>query len=192
MALRRALAERRSVREFSGRAATARELAQLCWAAQGVTSAEGDRTAPSAGGLKPLETWVAMADGLFRYDPDRHRLVRRAGGDARRAVFGAALEQEPILDAAAVFVFAAVVERTAAKYGAAEARRYVLLEAGHAAQSLLLEAVGLGLGGVAIGAFWKARLGRALRLPGRQEPVYVVAVGEPRRAGRRTRSVRGQ
>ncbi len=168
------------MREYRERALTFRELSQLLWAAQGVTNEEGDRTAPSAGGLKPLELWVATAEGLFHYDPDGHRLGRRSTEDPRRAIYDSALEQEMILEAPAVFVFAAVFERTVRKYGQADSFRYVYLEAGHAAQNLLLQAVALGLGGVAIGSFWKARLRKGLGLPAKHEPVYIVAVGEPR------------
>ncbi len=178
--LEHTLAHRRSVREFAARALSAADLSQLLWAAQGVTNEEGDRTAPSAGGLRPLETYVATADGLFHYDPDGHRLKRLPGADARRLIYDAAVEQELILEAPAVFVFAAVFERTARRYGKADAYRYVYLEAGHAAQNLLLEAVALGLGGVAVGAFWKARLRKGLGLSRNHEPVYVVAVGAPR------------
>ena len=45
-----ALAERRSVREYTGEALTRADLGQLLWAAQGITGAEDLRTAPSAGG----------------------------------------------------------------------------------------------------------------------------------------------
>ncbi len=174
-----ALSRRRSVREFRERALTLDELSQLVWAAQGVSNEEGDRTAPSAGGLRPLELWVATAEGFFHYDPEGHRLGRRSTEDLRRVIYDSALEQEMILKAPAVFVFAAVFGRTVRKYGKADAFRYVHLEAGHAAQNLLLQAVALGLGGVAIGSFWKARLRKGLGLPAKHEPVYIVAVGAP-------------
>ena len=52
-------------------------------------------------------------------------------------MYRAALEQEALVDAPAVFVIAAVYERTEAKYGKTRSRRYVKLEEGHAAQNLL-------------------------------------------------------
>ena len=179
MSLEEALAARRSVREFEARALTEAELGQLLWAAQGTTDGRGYRTAPSAGALYPLEVYVATADGLFRYEVDRHALavVRRA--DLRPALHEAALGQAAVGRAPAVFVIAAVYERTAAKYGAERSPRYVHLEAGHAAQNLLLQAVALGLGAVSIGAFDDAGVQQALGLPEEEQPLYLIPVGEP-------------
>ena len=77
-------------------------------------------------------------------------------------------------------MMAAVYERTAQKYGANRSSRYVHLEAGHAAQNLLLEAVALGLGAVPIGAFHDADVQKALSLPRNHEPLYLIPVGKPR------------
>ncbi len=49
--LEETLARRRSVRAFAEAALTVEEIGQLAWAAQGVTSEAGYRTAPSAGAL---------------------------------------------------------------------------------------------------------------------------------------------
>jgi nitroreductase len=55
----------------------------------------------------------------------------------------------------------------------------VHLEAGHAAQSLLLQAVALGLGGVPIGAFDDDGVQRVLGLAQGEEPVYLIPIGHP-------------
>lgn len=178
--LERVLAGRRSVREFAARPLSEGALSQLLWAAQGITHREGYRTAPSAGALYPLEIHLAMAEGLYHYEPRPHRLVMVLEGDPRRRLYEAALEQEAILDAPAVFVISGVYERTARKYGISRAPRYVHLEAGHAAQNLLLQAVALELGAVPIGAFSDARLQKALALPADHQPLYLIPVGHPR------------
>lgn len=172
------LSQRRSVRRFGGRALLEDEILRLCWAAQGITDAEGCRTAPSAGALYPLELSVATAVGLFAYDPPHHRLVRRTGDDLRPAMQWAAGAQEAVGDGPAVFVIVAVPARTTRKYGG-RGERYVHLEAGHAAQNLLLEATALGLGAVPIGAFDDARLREVLDLPGSHDVLYLIPVGEP-------------
>lgn len=180
MSLEECLRRRRSVREFRSTPLGNRELGQLLWAAQGITHPDGLRTAPSAGALYPLETHVATASGLYHYEPRGHQLHRRSGRDLRRALYKAALEQEAVGEAPAVFVLAAVHERTARKYGATRATRYVALEAGHAAQNLLLQAVALGLGAVVVGAFEDAQVQEVLALPPDHRPLYLIPVGHPR------------
>ena len=179
--LEQAIARRRSVRDFSRVPLTEAEQGQLLWAAQGVTNREtGYRTAPSAGALYPLEVYLVTGSGVFHYEPQTHRLRRTVQSDVRKTLYEAALRQRPILDAPAVFVIAGVYERTAKKYGA-RAERYVHMEAGHAAQNLLLQAVSLGLAAVPIGAFDDARAQEALRLPKNQRPLYLLPAGHPSR-----------
>ena len=180
MSLEEALARRGSVREFTREVLTERELSQLLWAAQGITHAEGLRTAPSAGALYPLEIYVASAGGFYHYEARPHQLARLSDRDLRAAMRRAALDQEAITQAPAVFVIAAVYELISREYGAARTPRYVHMEVGHAAQSLLLEAVALALGGVPIGAFEDEALQKALALPVDQRPLYLVPVGHPR------------
>jgi SagB-type dehydrogenase family enzyme len=172
------LSRRRSVRLFSQRALSEDEVLKLCWAAQGITDPEGHRTAPSAGARYPLELYVATPSGCYCYDPPHHRLVRRTEDDLRAALQWAALSQEAIGQSPAVFVVAAQPARTTAEYGH-RGRRYVHLEAGHAAQNLLLEATAMGLGAVPIGAFDDARLREVLDLPADREVVYLIPIGEP-------------
>lgn len=69
--------------------------------------------------------------------------------------------------------------RTVARYGA-RAEPYVAMEAGAAAQNLLLQAVALGLGGTLVGAFDEAALRRSLALVGAEQPLAIVPVGHAR------------
>jgi SagB-type dehydrogenase family enzyme len=180
VSLEEALYRRRSVREFSARPLTEQQIGQLLWAAQGITSSDGLRTAPSAGALYGLEIYVATSAGFYHYAPEGHQLERRSEEDLRPALRRAALDQESILGAAAVFVIAAVYARIAAKYGKERGVRYAHLEAGHAAQNLLLQAVALGLGGVSVGAFRDEQVQNVLSLPADQSPLYLIPIGVPR------------
>jgi SagB-type dehydrogenase family enzyme len=130
--------------------------------------------------LYPLEVYLVRGDGLYHYEPAAHRLVRRAAPDLRRPLGRAAFDKESVSRAPAVFVIAAAFERTAARYGRDRAPRYVHLEAGHAAQNLLLQAAALGLGGVPIGAFRDDDVHAVLSLPAGQRPLYLLPVGRPR------------
>ena len=178
LGLNDALANRRSVRGFTGETLTAEEISQLLWAAQGITADWGGRTAPSAGALYPIEVYVADRDGVLHYVPDGHRTQRVTDADLRAALAEAAGGQEAVGAAPSVFVIAAVPGRTEAKYGD-RADRYVALEAGHVCQNLLLEATALGLGAVPVGAFSDEAVRSALGLPGDVTPLYLVPVGHP-------------
>jgi SagB-type dehydrogenase family enzyme len=179
-ALEEAIASRRSVREFTNDVLSWQDLSQLLWAAQGITDARGLRAAPSAGALYPLEVYVVLPSGAYRYVPASHAVELLSEGDLREDLWQAGLRQDALHDAPAIFVIAAVHERTEAKYGE-RAERYVKLEAGHAAQNLLLQAVVLKLGAVPIGAFYDDRVQAALSLPTDHQPLYLIPVGHPRR-----------
>ena len=176
--LEEALATRRSVREFTDQKLTWDEVSQLLWSAQGTTDPRGLRTAPSAGALYPLEVFAVLPDGFYHYLATQHTVERMSEGDLREDLWQAGLQQNALRQAPAVFVIAAVYERTEAKYGE-RAERYVEMEAGHAAQNLLLQAVALDLGAVPIGAFDDDQVGTALGLPEDHRPLYLIPVGHP-------------
>lgn len=178
ISLEESLAQRRSIRAYADRALSWEEICQLLWAAQGVTDPRGFRTAPSAGALYPLEVYLILPQGWYHYRPQGHLLEQRGEDDLREGIWRAGLEQDWLRQAPAVFVITGVVSRTAAKYGA-RAERYVHLEAGHAAQNLLLQATALGLGGVSVGAFHDDQVRTILGLPDAETPLYLIPVGEP-------------
>ena len=174
-ALTSVLAARHSQRSFGAGDLDDATLGQLLWAAQGVTS-PGHRTAPSAGALYPLQVRIADARGVWRYVPADHALVREAAGDHRDALARAAFGQESVRSAPVVLVISASFAVTAGKYGS-RAERFATLEAGHAAQNVLLEATALELACVPVGAFDDAGLRRAAGLPAAETPLYLLPVG---------------
>ncbi len=179
MSVEEAIAKRRSVRAFADRRLSMMQVSQLVWAAQGVTdSSRGFRAAPSAGATYPLELYVVTSDGAFHYLPGSHRLVQISDRDLRTDLAEAALGQGSVRQAPVSLVFAAVYERTRARYGE-RAERYVHMEAGHAAENVHLQAVALGLGSVPVGAFDDRRAAKLLGLPAEQAVLYIVPVGYP-------------
>lgn len=181
----RALAGRRSVREFAADPIPLSAVSQLLWAAQGITDPTGLRTAPSAGALYPLEVYLVagavsgLPAGVYHYEPRSHRLRRVLKGDARAGLAEAALDQEWLAEAPAVIVLAAVYERTERRYGE-RAARYVHMEAGHAAQNVYLQAESLGLGTTLVGAFRDDAVARAIGLLEPAKPLGLLPIGKPR------------
>ena len=177
-----ALHSRRSVRNFSPQSLTLAEVAQLLWAAQGVTGPGGTRTAPSAGALDPLELYLvtgnvsALTKGVYRYQPIGHSLILVADGDQRAALAAAAPGQDWVNEAAAVIVVAAAHERTTRKYGQ-RGVRYVHIEAGHAAQNIHLQAVARNLGTAVVGAFDDDKVKKIVNLSSDEEPLCLLPIG---------------
>ena len=186
-----ALARRRSLRAYAPPPLALGELAALLWAAAGVTARQDGfafRTAPSAGGLYPIEHYViangveGLEPGLYHYDVLGRALERLATGDLRMPIARAALDQRIAAVAQAVFVWTAVLERSRWKYGARFAR-YVLLDAGHIAGNVALAATALGLGSCQIAAFYDDEAAALLGVDPDLEPVvYMSTVGRPRGA----------
>ena len=182
VSIEEALLRRRSVREYASVPLTLDQVSQLLWAAQGITSRWGGRTAPSAGALYPLELYVAvgnvenLAPGVYKYRPERHELVKISNEDARGELAKAALGQGWVKEGAIDIVIAAVYERTTKKYGD-RGVRYVHMEAGHAAQNIYLQAVALDLGIVTVGAFLDDRVKSIVGMPEDEVPLYVIPVG---------------
>lgn len=168
------LAMRRSTRTFGARAVDDAELGQLLWSAQGIAGT--GRTAPSAGALYPLTIRVVDATGIWRYVPTDHVVVRETTGDQRGALAGATFQQVSVGIAPATLVISAQPAITARKYGD-RAERYATLEAGHAAQNVLLAATALGLGAVPIGGFDDASVRRVVGLSPDVLPLYLIPVG---------------
>jgi SagB-type dehydrogenase family enzyme len=179
----KALAERRSIRNFTNQPISLAELSQLLWAAQGITATGGLRTAPSAGALYPLELYVivgkvkGLTPGIYHYRPATHDLEHLFAGDQRQVVAEAAPGQSCLKDGAVIIVILAVYARTTGKYGE-RGVRYVHIEAGHAAQNICLQAVALNLGTIVIGAFHDTKVQQVLHLSADVAPLALIPVGK--------------
>ena len=197
-----AIAHRRSLRQFADKPVTLGELSQLLWAGAGVTRVSPNqlyRASPSAGALYPIETYVVvnrvegLPAGLYHYRvalPDEDGTVDPTTGhcleqlrtlDLGAAVANAALEQGIAARAAVIFIWTAIVGRSAWKYRQ-RAYRYIYLDAGHAAAHVSLAAVGLGLGSCQIAAFFDDEMDGILGIDGEEEAtLYLTVVGHPPR-----------
>jgi SagB-type dehydrogenase family enzyme len=191
IALDDALERRASCRRFSGEPLPIDVVATLLAAAYG-TGPEVDvdgatfpsRPVPSAGATYPLELHLVarsvtgVEPGSYRYVPGEHALAptgSAAGFDALADVF---LAQPYLTDASAILVLAGILERTTVRYGD-RGYRYVLFEAGHAAQNVALAAAALETGALSLGGFIDEALAGFVSLRPDAVPLYAVAVGPP-------------
>jgi SagB-type dehydrogenase family enzyme len=188
MPLWEAIRTRLSIRSYRNIPLEKRHLSQLLWATQGISREAMDfefRTAPSAGALYPVETYLVINNvegieqGVYHYDVKNHQLDLLKSGDFRMDVAHAALDQDMAYAANAVFVWTALFARSKWKYKQ-RAFRYVYLDAGHIAENLALAAVALGLGTCQIGALYDDEVNALVDIDGEEESIlYMSTVGHP-------------
>jgi SagB-type dehydrogenase family enzyme len=182
VSIEEALRRRRSTRNFSRTPLSLQEVSQVLWAAQGVTGAFNERTAPSAGGTFPLETYLVVdrvdevPPGVYKYRIRAHELHQVVTGDIRAELAAAALDQSCVSRGVAAVVLCAVYKRTTSEYGD-RGVAYVHMEIGHVGQNIHLQAAALGLGTVAVGAFDDDAVARLLKLPKNETPLYIMPLG---------------
>lgn len=175
MPLMAALRARHSTREFAARALSPQILSDLLWAAFGINRPSGDRTAPYWRHVMVIDLYLAMADGVWLYEPQSHSLQPYLTGDIR-----AQTGLQDFVGAVPLnLVYVAHGERM--KDIADEERRlYACVDAAFIGQNVYLYCASEGLGTVFRGALDAPALGALLRLPAGQFVTFAQSVGYPR------------
>jgi nitroreductase len=170
-----ALNLRRSTREYSDRALPRQTLSDLLWAAFGINRPSGDRTAPYWRHVMVIDIYVAMAEGVWIYEPKAHALVPHLPDDIR-AQTGL---QDFVGTAPLNLVYVAHGERMT-DISPEERRLYSSVDAAFIGQNVYLFCASEGLATVFRGAVDYAKLARALKLPDQQFVTFAQTVGYPR------------
>jgi nitroreductase len=171
-----ALRQRHSTREYSNRPLPTTLLSDLLWAAFGINRSDvGDRTAPYWRHVMVIDVYVAMADGVWLYSPERHELVSYLPTDIRA--------QTGLQD----FVSTAPVNLIYVAHGdrmhditQEERRLYASVDAAFIGQNVYLLCASEGLGTVFRGAFDQQQVAQALKLDAGQFVAFVQTVGYPK------------
>jgi nitroreductase len=169
-----ALKLRRSTREYSNRPLPVQVLSDLLWAAFGVNRPSGDRTAPYWRHIMVMEIYVAMADGVWLYEPKAHTLLPHLKDDIR-AQTGL---QDFVATAPLNLVYVAHGERMT-EVSAEERRLYASVDTGFIGQNVYLFCASEGLATVFRGAVDYPKLTRTLQLPDQQFVTFAQTVGYP-------------
>ncbi len=175
-ALMEVLRKRRSVREFSARELSIYKLSRLLWAAFGINREEGEhRTAPSAKDAQEIDIYVALASGLYRFDP-HHLLLQPVLADDIRADTG---WQDFVGGAPVNLIYVADLERMSGA-SRVEQKFYAALDTGYISQNVYLFCAAEGLATVARGWVDRPALAQRMRLGPHQRIVLAQTVGYPR------------
>ena len=184
LSVEEAIDKRISRRDFLEEPLSKESIAQILWAAQGISVDNvtgATRTAPSAGATYPIEIYLVagevenIPEGIYHYKYQKHELHAVAEGDSREELSAAALGQDFIASAPASIVLAADYDRTTGRYGD-RGVKYVHMEIGHITQNIYLQAEALNMGTVAVGAFTDKKVQQLLK--SQYEPLMITPIGK--------------
>ena len=182
----RAIATRRSTRDYVPSPMTAAELSRLLFLTSGIGAdkyGNARRTAPSSGALYPIEVYAVVHDvegverGVYHYAYREHALELVRPGDFRQHVVDHGIAQEFLGQCGVVLYLTMIMQRMRPKYQD-RSYRYGLLEAGHLGENAYLAATSMGLGACGVGAFMDDAMNDMLGVDGVEEAaVYMLAAG---------------
>ena len=180
ISVEQAIYGRRSVRSFSQKPVSLSFLSQILWAAQGITEeAVGLRSIPSAGALYPIEIYAVTGSGTvegLEAGTHRYRPAVRPRPDQQKDIrvdLGrASLSQMWLANAGCDHDLLSTHG-----WGSDQGMRYAMIEAGHAAQNIFLQAHALGLAAGIVGAFIDGDVVRTMDIPAVHEPLLIMPVG---------------
>jgi nitroreductase len=202
ISVEKALNERRSIRSFGKEGLTLNEVSQLLWAAQGVTDDKGHRTAPSAMARYPLQVYLLarnvtdLPSGVYHYSPQDHNLTAITQGKIDDYYNATAGFEAWIKTAPAIFVITGDLssmnrmpsiqmprnqtsrnQTPGNQMAGRDLSRWVYIEAGAAAENLLIQVVSLDLASTYTAGFNANKTEELLGLPNGEVPIGVLPVG---------------
>ncbi len=175
--LMQALKARHSERDYASQPLSLPDLSDLLWSALGVNRSTGERTVPFWRHVMAIDLYVALAEGVWLYEPKPHRLCPYLAMDLR----GQTGLQDFVATAPVNLIY---VARGDDMQGLSEADRrlYASVDAAFIGQNVYLFCAAAGLATVFRGALDQSRLGHALMLPSHQFVTFAQSVGHPYQA----------
>jgi SagB-type dehydrogenase family enzyme len=148
-------------------------LSDLLWAAAGINRPElGGRTAPSAMNSQEVQLYVALPQGLFRYDPTAHALQLEVASDVRRVT-----GYQDFVDTAPLDLIYVADHARMKLVAAAQREAYAFAAAGAMAQNVYLYCASAGLATVIRAWFDRHALSQAMGLESDQQLLLAQTVG---------------
>ena len=177
--LMQCLKDRKTDRSFSTKKLPVEVLSDLLWAAWGINRPDsGKRTAPSAHNWQEIDVYVAMEEGLYRYNARNHALDPVLKSDLRKntshllqplrgSITGAPLQ----------LIYVADFSRMGLTTSDKEKKISSAADAGFIAQNVYMYCASAGLATGVRAFFDKDALAENMRLRDKQKIVLVQAVG---------------
>ncbi|MCX7974695.1 MAG: SagB/ThcOx family dehydrogenase [Candidatus Aminicenantes bacterium] len=175
--LMQCLKDRQSSREFKPDPLPPQILSELLWAAYGINRPEsGKRTAPSAVNWQNIDVYVAMADGLYLYEPKNHKLIQLLAEDIR----GLTGMQEFVKTAPLNLIYVADLAKI--PRGTEEDKKfYSAAHTGFISQNVYLYCASEGLATVVRAMINRDELAKKMGLRADQQIILAQTVGYPKK-----------
>jgi SagB-type dehydrogenase family enzyme len=175
MPLMKALKNRKTSREFSGKDISSQQLSNLLWAACGINRPnEKKRTAPSAMNYQEVDVYIATAKGLFLYNPEKHNLSEILKDDIRDKTG----KQDFVKTAPLTLVYVADYSKMA-KADEKTKDSYAMADAAFISENVYLFCASEGLVTGVRALIDKDILSKAMKLKPNQQIVLAQCVGFP-------------
>lgn len=187
VSIEEAIGKYRPIKSFNKMSLSSEALSKILFYSAGRIDQEKEanhveRVYPSVTGAYPLEVYpVILASkeimpGIYHYNVKLHALESLAPGDFTSQIIRST-KNESIKKASAVILISAIFKRSEMTYGD-RGYRYVLLNAGHLAQNIVLMITSIGLGCHIISEFLDDEVNMLLDLDGIDESIiHIVVLG---------------
>ena len=180
---------RTSVRKYSDKPISLKELSYLLWCSQGVKKTVGNkatfRTVPSAGARHAIETYIlvnnvnGLEEGIYWYNALEHKISLIINTEnISDKITEACFSQKFVKQSAVTFIWIADVYRMKWRY-VDRGFRYLFLDAGHICQNIYLAAESINCGACGIAAYEDDEINSLLELDSeKQFVIYLATVGK--------------
>jgi SagB-type dehydrogenase family enzyme len=179
--LMQALEERRSKREWKDEALPLQEISNILWAACGITkegkyATKSKRTAPSACNSQSIDVYVAIKEGLFRYDEKGHQLMQILAKDIREHIG----TQKRMQSAPLGLIYVSDHSRMIMYFGKDEDKKMFFSgnHAGYVSQNVYLYCAAAHLNTVVLGLVDRDRLHDIMGLKEHEKVIFTQVVGK--------------
>lgn len=178
MSLAEALTKRQSAREFSDQELTPQQLANLLWAANGITRPDGKRTAPTARNAQEIDLYVILKSGVYVYDAASDKLTQILKEDIRNLA-----GTQPFTHKAPVNILYVVdYDKQTWDIPREKKRQYGAVDSGFIGQNIYLHCAANGMSTVFRGMIDADALHKKLNLPENKEVLYGQSIGFPKKS----------
>lgn len=179
--LMQALEKRRTKRKWQPGPLSPQELSNLLWAACGITrvatrTSKSKRTAPSASNSQAIKIYVALPEGLFRYDEGVHQLILEVEKDLRADIG----TQKMMQSAPMGLVYVADFSKMKTYLSKDEARKWLVAatDTGFISQNVYLYCTAANLSTAVLGLVDREKLHERMGLAAHEKVIYTQVVGK--------------